>query len=113
MKVVNETRSSVIAENATLADTFVSRMVGLLKHTHLNRGEGLIITHCNSIHMFFMRFAIDVIFIDKSNKVVGVVPNILPNRLSKIYFSAVKAIELPVGVIEESQTALGDSLSIQ
>ena len=113
MKVLNQTQLTVIAENATLADTFVSRMVGLLRHDRLDKGEGLIITHCNSIHMFFMKFAIDVIFIDKKNQVVGLVPNIPPNRLSKIYFSAVKAIEVPVGVIEASKTAIGDTISAQ
>lgn len=113
MKVLNQSKNSVIAADATLADTFLSRMVGLLKHDSLPKGEGLIITHCNSIHMFFMRFAIDVIFIDKTDKVVGLVPNILPNRLSKIYFSAVKAIEVPVGVIADSRTAVGDQIQIQ
>ena len=113
MKVLNQSKNSVIAEDATLADTFPSRMIGLLKHDSLRKGEGLIITHCNSIHMFFMRFAIDVIFIDKSDKVVGLVPDIPPNRLSKIYFSAVKAIEVPVGVIGDSRTGLGDQLVIQ
>ncbi len=113
MKVVNQTKNTVIAENAVLADTFLSRMVGLLKHERLDKGEGLVITHCNSIHMFFMRFAIDVIFLDKNDKVVGLVPNIPPNRLSKIYFSAVRAVEVPVGVIPATQTEVGDTITIQ
>lgn len=113
MKVINQTQNSIIAEKATLADTFVSRMVGLLRHERLEKGEGLVITHCNSIHMFFMRFAIDVIFINKQDQVVGLVPNIPPNRLSKVYFSAVKAIEVPVGVIHASRTAVGDKLTLE
>ena len=113
MKIVNLTKDSIISEKAVLADTFLTRMVGLLKHERLDAGEGLVITKCNSIHMFFMRFAIDVIFIDKTDCVVGIVENILPNRLSKIYWKAVNAIEVPVGVIKSSRTKTGDQLSFQ
>ncbi|MBZ0167031.1 MAG: DUF192 domain-containing protein [Candidatus Omnitrophica bacterium] len=113
MKITNQSKNSVIAEKAVLADSFLSRMVGLLKHRKLEQGEGLIITRCNSIHMFFMRFAIDVIFVDKKDVVVGIVKNILPNRLSKIYWKAVNAIEVPVGVIEVSKTEVGDQLILQ
>lgn len=113
MKITNQSKNSVIAERALLADSFLSRMIGLLKHHQLDKGEGLIITKCNSIHMFFMRFAIDVIFIDKKNVVVGIVKNIPPNRLSRIYWKAVKAVEVPVGVIEVSKTKVGDQLLLQ
>lgn len=113
MKILNQSKNSCIAEDAILADSFMSRMVGLLRHDRLESGKGVIITRCNSIHMFFMRFAIDVIFIDKKDNVVGLVENILPNRLSKIYWKATRAIEVPVGVIGSSQTGLGDHVTIQ
>jgi len=113
MKILNQTQNTTVAENAVMADTFMSRMVGLLKHNSLAEGEGLWITQCNSIHMFFMRFAIDVIFVDKSNRVVGVVENILPNRLSRIYWKAKAAIEVPVGVISKSKTQVGDQINLQ
>lgn len=113
MKITNQCKNSVIADSALLADSFLSRMVGLLKHHQLGQGEGLIITKCNSIHMFFMRFAIDVIFIDKKDVVVGMVRKIRPNRLSKIYWKAVSAIEVPVGVIDASETEVGDQLLLQ
>lgn len=113
MKIINKTQNTEIAAKATLADSFGSRMVGLLRHTTLPTGEGLIITKCNSIHMFFMKFPIDVIFLDKSNIVVGLVENILPNRLSRIYWKATTAIEVPVGVIASTKTVLGNSIIIE
>ena len=113
MKIINKTENTTIADNATLADSFGSRMVGLLRHSTLNSGEGLIITKCNSIHMFFMKFPIDVIFLDKNNIVVGLVENILPNRLSRIYWKATTAIEVPVGVISASKTTLNNSIIIE
>ncbi|VAW19923.1 hypothetical protein MNBD_BACTEROID05-1229, partial [hydrothermal vent metagenome] len=89
-----------------------SRMVGLLNRQSLGEGEALIITQCNSIHMFFMRFAIDCIFVDVNDCVVGLVKNIKPWRLSAIYFKAKFVIETPVGVIEKTKSALGDTLCI-
>ena len=93
-----------------MADTFVSRMVGLLRHKELPQGKALIITHCNSIHMMFMRFAIDVVFVDRNNMVVGLVRGIRPFRLSPIFFRAVAAIELSEGGIDRSRTCQGDEI---
>ena len=93
-----------------MADTFFLRMIGLLDRESLLKGEGLVLTHCQQIHMIFMRFAIDVIFVDQSYQVVGLVKNIPPFGLSPVFWKANVAIELPVGVIEKSQTELEDIL---
>ena len=112
MQILNKTRNSIIAVKAVIADSFFSRMIGLLNRASLEDGEALVITRCNSIHMFFMRFAIDVIFIDQRSKIVGLVRNIKPFQLSKIYWNSASAIELPIGTIDRTQSALGDSLSL-
>ena len=112
MKIFNLTRKTIIAENAQIADTFLSRVIGLLNRGSLNPLEALVITGCRSIHMVFMKFPIDVIFVDGSNQVVGLVKEIKPFCFSPIFFKASKAIELPVQSIEKSQTQFGDSLQI-
>ena len=112
MKIFNLTRKTLIAENAQIADTFSSRMIGLLNRESLGPEEALVITECQSIHMVFMKFPIDVIFVDGSNQVVGLVKEIKPFCFSPIFFKASKAIELPVQSIEKSQTQFGDSLQI-
>ena len=86
-------------------------MIGLLGRAKIEQNQALIIGNCNSIHMFFMRFAIDVIFIDKEKKVVGFEKNIKPFQLSKIYWKSTAAIELATGVIDRSKTQIGDQLS--
>ena len=110
MKIINLTRKTVIAQQAEVADSFFPRMVGLLGRKSLLEGEGLVITRCNSIHMFFMRFAIAAIFIDGNKKVVGIVKSIQPNRISAIYWRAKAVIELPVGAIDKTFTKLNDEL---
>ena len=108
MKIFNVSKDITIAANAILADSFFSRMKGLLGKTSLDVDEALVITKCNSIHMFFMRFAIDVIFLDKKNQVVGLVKNIRPFQMSRIFWKATTAVELPAGSILKTQTAIGD-----
>ncbi|MGE0267828.1 MAG: DUF192 domain-containing protein [Candidatus Omnitrophota bacterium] len=113
MIIFNDSKKTVIANKAKIADTFLSRMIGLLKHEQLLNNEALVITRCNSIHMFFMKFAIDVIFVNNSKKVVGLIKNIKPNQMSRIYWNASVAIELPVGAISISKSELGDKIIFQ
>ena len=60
------------------ADTFFARFRGLMLRKRLPAGHGLLIVPCNSIHMCFMRFAIDAIFIDKDYRVLKVARNVKP-----------------------------------
>jgi len=113
MRIINKTKNTVIAEQAAMADTVLSRLKGLLGRDSINPGEALIITQCRSIHMFFMKFGIDVIFVDKRNRAVGTVKRIKPFLMSPYFWQAVSAIELPEGVIERTKTAVGDELEIQ
>ena len=110
MKIFNPTRKTIVADQAQIAASFFSRMTGLLNRTSLKEGEGLIIISCQQIHMVFMRFPIDVIFVDKTYKVAGLVRNIPPFGLSPIFWNASFAIELPSAAIEKSQTQLEDIL---
>ena len=66
--------------DAEVAETFVQRTRGLIGRTGLEPGRGLLITRCNCIHTFFMRFAIDATFLDRRGEVVKVVRNIRPWR---------------------------------
>lgn len=100
----------VIAQNARLADTFGARMKGLLGREEISAGEALVITKCQSIHMFFMRFAIDAIFVDKKGCVVGLIERIKPFRLSPVFFRSEYVVELKAGTIRETKTSVGDHL---
>ena len=110
MQILNQTQNTILAKTAVIADTMASRFVGLLRHHSLLEGEGMVITQCNSIHMFFMRFSIDVVFVDRNKIVVGLVRDIKPFRMSAYYWRSDCAVELPLGQIDRTKTALGDKL---
>ena len=111
--IVNLTRKSTLASQSKIAQDPLCRMKGLLGLKDFPTGQALVITHCQSIHMFFMKFPIDVIFCDRQNKVVGLCVDIKPFCLSPIFFKASYAIELPQGVIAASQTQLEDEIQIR
>ena len=113
MRILNQSKHSLIAPQGAIADTVVSRLIGLLNRTSIRPEEALIITQCRQIHMFFMRFPIDAIFIDKKDRVVGLVRHIKPWRMSPYFFRASKVIELYPGTIEKSQTQTGDQILIE
>ena len=112
MIVKNKTKNSIIASNVRMADSFFSRLIGLMSRLSLSDDEGLVITRCNSINMFFMRFAIDVIFVSKNHKVVGLLENIKPWRMSRIYSKSSYCIELPSGKIAQKGVSVDDELDI-
>ena len=112
MRISNVTKKTIIAEEAVVADSFLSRSVGLLHRRDLGEGEALIITRCRSIHMFFMKFSIDAIFVDKKDRVVGIVEKIKPFRLSPVFWKASYVIELPAGSIAKSKTSSGDFVKV-
>ena len=110
MKVVNKTRQTILAENAAIAKTPLKRMIGLLNRKVFEPGEALIIRPCNSIHTCFMRFPIDVAFVDPNNRVTKMIHNMRPFRISGIYLNALFCIELPAGTLEKTSTQSGDLL---
>lgn len=113
MRIINRTKNTVIANNGKIADSAISRLVGLLNRKTFSPEEALVITQCRSIHMFFMKFSIDVIFVDRNNKAIGLVHNIQPYRMSPYFIRAKKAIEIFPGIINQSQTTLGDEISFE
>ena len=112
MKVVNLRNNALLADKATMADNFLKRLIGLLNRSALQEGEGLILNPSNSIHTCFMRFAIDVLFLDKNNQIIAMLPSLKPFRLSAVYFKGLLTIELPSGVIEKTGTKTGDIIDI-
>ena len=103
---------TVVCERCAVADRPRARMKGLLGRRELPAGEGILIRPCNSIHMFFMRFAIDVVFVDRHGVVVRPVEAVAPWRIAGGGRRARAALELPPGSISRSGTRIGDRLEI-
>ncbi len=106
----NQTRNTVLAEAAEVADTAAKRRTGLLKHERLEAGQGMWIVPCEAVHSFFMKFPIDVVYIDRKHKVRKTRINMVPSRISGCLV-AHSVLELPVGTIEATGTQPGDQLS--
>jgi uncharacterized membrane protein (UPF0127 family) len=112
LQAKNITRNSEVATRVRRADRPWSRLLGLLGRGSLARNEGLLLTPCTSIHTFFMRFAIDVLYLDRNHVVVKAVRTLRPFRLSACLRGAHSVLELPVGVIQASGTQAGDQLAL-
>ncbi len=113
LTAINLTRGTGLTHCARVADSPASRVVGLLRDTMLAHGDGLWIVPCNSIHSFFMKFTFDAVFLDQHQRVVHLVREMKPWRLSRIVFRARSVLELPPGLIAQSHTELGDQFEMK
>lgn len=111
--VKNLTHHTILADKCEIADNFWLRFKGLMGRSYLPQDSGLIITPCNSIHMFFMKIPLDIVFITNKNTVIHTIENIRPWKFSKIITSAYSVIELPIGTIKNCNIQVGDLLSIE
>ncbi len=100
MKCLVQESGFVIAEQVEEALSFKSRLLGLMFRPSMPQGRALWLEPCPQIHMFFMRFAIDVIFVDKNGLIIGVLENFKPWRISPIFWGARGALELPAGTLK-------------
>jgi len=110
--VRNVTRDTILAENTAKATTSKQRKAGLLHHERLPKGEGLWIAPCEAVHSFWMKFAIDVLYLNKKKKVLKIRRNMVPWRVSAC-LRAHSVLELPTGMAEETRTQPGDELEFQ
>ena len=111
LRVVNETRHSVLGVRVRLADTIMSRMRGFLFRRSPTMGEGILLTPCRGVHMYGMRYPLDVLLIDARGGVVAIHEGLAPGRRTPIYAQANYALELPAGAVSATHTLVGDRLS--
>jgi uncharacterized protein len=112
VRIHNLTRGTVVSERCRVARTLADKMVGLLGSPEPLPGDGLLIERTQSIHMFFMRYRIDVAFIDRAARVTRLVPGLRPWRVVWWARGARDCIELGVGTLEASRIQHGDQLAI-
>jgi uncharacterized protein len=105
---VRETKA-LLSSKCAWAQSSRSRMIGLLNHSSLDEDAALLIDPCKQVHMFFMRFAIDVVFLNDSNRVLKI-QSLKPWRLSPFVWSARRVMELPVGRCERIGLKTGHHL---
>jgi uncharacterized membrane protein (UPF0127 family) len=115
LSVLNMTRHCCLSDGVRVADSFRSRLVGLLRETAewTQSGAGLWIVPCCSVHTMGLRFPIDILFLDRHNVIVNQQEFLSPGRISRICWRAASVLELPPGTIARTGTAVGDQIEIR
>lgn len=103
----------ILTENVEVADSFFSRFMGLMFRKKIDADYALHIKPCNQIHMLNMRFAIDVIYLSDSGKVVKIDENVKPNKICKAVKDAKSVLEMSCGAAAEFGIREGDTLKIE
>lgn len=110
-RIYNTTNNTLLVQNLQVADTFWSRLKGLLGTASFPAGQGLLITPCRSIHMFGMRYAIDVVFLDRDFKVLKILHSLPPMATARCPGSR-HVLELPGGTLAKIALSLSDQLTV-
>jgi uncharacterized protein len=110
IRVLNQTRGTVLGTRVRMADDLPARLRGFLWRPAPPAGEGILLSPCRAVHMYGVRFPLDVVFISEDGRVVATYRDLAPWRRSKVHGSALHALELPAGTIRATDTAVGDLL---
>ena len=110
LRVVNAKRNRELGTKIGLADGWLARLRGMLFRPAPRPGEGLLLTPCSSVHMYGMRYPLDVAFLDRGGAVVAVYPSLAPGSRTRWHRNGAHALELSAGALVESGTGIGDVL---
>lgn len=110
VEVRNRSRDALLGTRVGLADRWWSRLRGLLGRSGLDAGEGLLIEPSRGVHMFGMRFPLDVLLLDRDRRVSSLHAELQPGRTTGMHRGVRYALELPVGTIKSTGTETGDEL---
>jgi uncharacterized membrane protein (UPF0127 family) len=111
VRALNTTRGTVLGECIRVADTGLSRIIGLLGERKLMPGDGLLIVPSQGVHTWGMLFPIDIIVLDGEWNVLALRRRMRQFRMTRIFWKAAAVLELPPGVLDSTSTELGDTLT--
>lgn len=109
---MNRTRGALLADHVRIARSLRDRTVGLLRTPDVRPGEGLWIEGAPSIHMFFMPYAIDAVFVGRDGRVTKIVENLKPWRIVAWARGARDCLELRAGAVAERGLSVGEQLEL-
>ncbi|RKQ33297.1 DUF192 domain-containing protein [Oceanobacillus halophilus] len=113
MQLINVNTDQMIADDVKSAYTFMSRFKGLMMKKSIAENAGLHISPCSSIHTFFMKFSIDIIYLNQNNEIVGIEESLEPGKIGKRFADAKSVIELPAGTHKRTSTVIGQKVALQ
>lgn len=111
--LINLETNTILLENLQIADNFIKRSVGFMGRKHPEVEEGIIITPCSWIHTCFMKFDIDVIFLDNSWRVIRIVKGLKPFKIDQRVRNSIYVIEIPTNFGVADKIRINDQLKIQ
>lgn len=91
----------VVAHKVFIADSFFTRLTGLLSSSSILDGEGLLLCPCRQIHTYGMKFYIDALFLDRDMKIIDIYEYMPPGRMSRYYMKGRMVLELPAGTAKK------------
>jgi uncharacterized protein len=110
LRAMNRTRGTLVGESIRVADSGLTRIIGLLGERTLPSGDGLLIVPSQGVHTLGMLFAIDIVVLDGDWNVIATRRELRPFRMTRVFWKAAAVLELPPGVVESSRTVKGDIL---
>jgi uncharacterized membrane protein (UPF0127 family) len=111
VRAVNTSRGTVLGESIRVADTALSRIIGLLGERRLLPDDGLLILPSQGVHTFGMLFPIDIVVLDSEWHVLALRHRLRQFRMTRIFWKAAAVLELPPGVVDSTSTSVGDTLT--
>ena len=112
-RIINETKGTVVAEDVRFADGIWSRFWGLMGRKSIPGDSGLLLRPSSSIHTAFMRFPLDIVFLDRQLRVVKIVAGMKPFRATIAFSGAHSALELNAGMAGRAEVQAGDQLALE
>jgi uncharacterized membrane protein (UPF0127 family) len=113
LRLVHPASGRVLAESLERPRTFIGQGIGLMFRRDLPASRGMLIENTNGIHMLFMRFPIDAVFLDRKNRVKKVYRRLPPWSGAVWWVSgAVKVVELPPGTLDGLELAAGEQMEL-
>lgn len=110
VRAINQTRGTLLGDSIRVADTGLTRIVGLLGESRLAAGDGLLIVPSQGVHTWGMLFPIDIVILDGDWKAIAVRREMRPFRMTRIFFKASAVLELPAGTVDSTSTTVGDTV---
>lgn len=103
---------TVLGDRIELADGTWSRLKGLMGRAHLAEGEGLLISPCQAVHMYGVKFPVDVVFLDEAMEVVATYEGLEPGHRTAVHRRARYALQLPSGTLARQPLGAGQRLAM-
>ena len=110
-RIITKKEKKTIAEKAIFADTFLKRFKGLMFDKKMEGYDALVIKPCKSIHTCFMKYSIDVVFLNEKFQIVKIKRNMRPWKMTPFYFSSTQVVEFENGRIDQ-ELKEGDELEL-